>query len=142
MKVSEVMTTDVATVRPDQTAQEAASFMLNSDAGSIPVADGDRLIGMITDRDIAVRGVAQGHGPDTPVRDLMSDGLVCARADDDVDEVAMKMADAQVRRLPVIDDQDRLCGIVSLGDLSREASDTAASQALEGVTQPGGEHQQ
>jgi CBS domain-containing protein len=142
MKVSEVMTTDVATVRPDQTAQEAASFMLNSDAGSIPVADGDRLIGMITDRDIAVRGVAQGHGPDTPVRDLMSDGLVCVRADDDVDEVAMKMADAQVRRLPVIDDQDRLCGIVSLGDLSREASDTAASQALEGVTQPGGEHQQ
>ena len=142
MKVREVMTTTVATVRPDQTAQEAASFMLNSDAGSIPVTDGDKLIGMITDRDIAVRGVAQGHGPDTPVRDLMSDGLICARDDDDVEEVAMKMADAQVRRLPVIDGDDRLCGIVSLGDLSREASDTAASQALEGVTQPGGQHQQ
>jgi len=142
MKVSDVMTTNVVTVRPDQSAQEAASFMLNSDAGSIPVTDGDKLIGMITDRDIAVRGVAQGHGPDTPVRDLMSDGLICARADDDVEEVAMKMADAQVRRLPVIDGQDRLCGIVSLGDLSREATDTAASQALEGVTQPGGEHQQ
>ena len=142
MKVSEVMTTEVATVRPDQTAQEAASFMLNSDAGSIPVTDGDKLIGMITDRDIAVRGVAQGHGPDTAVRDLMSDGLICARDDDDVEEVAMKMADAQVRRLPVIDRDDRLCGIVSLGDLSREATDTAASQALEGVTQPGGEHSQ
>ena len=63
MKVSEVMTRDVQTVRPDQTAQQAASFMLNADAGSIPVADGDRLIGMITDRDIAVRGVARGHGP-------------------------------------------------------------------------------
>jgi CBS domain-containing protein len=142
MKVSDVMTTDVATVRPDQTAREAASFMLSADAGSIPVTDGDKLIGMITDRDIAVRGVAQGHGPDTPVRDLMSDGLICAREDDDVDEAAMKMADAQVRRLPVIDSDERLCGIVSLGDLSREATDTAASQALEGVTQPGGEHRQ
>ena len=142
MKVSQVMTTDVATVRPDQTAREAASFMLSSDAGSIPVTDGDKLIGMITDRDIAVRGVAQGHGPDTPVGDLMSDGLICARDDDDVEEVAMRMADAQVRRLPVIDREDRLCGIVSLGDLSREATDTAASHALEGVTKPGGEHSQ
>ena len=142
MKVSEVMTRDVATVSPDQTAQEAASFMLSSDAGSIPVTDGNKLIGMITDRDITVRGVAQGHGPDTPVRNLMSDGLICARDDDDIEEVAMKMADAQVRRLPVIDRDDKLCGIVSLGDLSREATDTAASQALEGVTQPGGEHSQ
>src|SRR5205085_9921547 len=123
MKVSDVMTTNVVTVRPDQSAQEAASFMLNSDAGSIPVTDGDKLIGMITDRDIAVRGVAQGHGPDTPVRDLMSDGLICARADDDVEEVAMKMADAQVRRLPVIDGQDRLGRIARLVDLSREATD-------------------
>src|SRR5690349_23185657 len=98
MKVREVMTRDVQTVRPDQTAQEAASFMLNADAGSIPVTDGDKLIGMITDRDIAVRGIAQGHGPDTLVRDLMSDGLICARDDDDIEEVAMKMADAQVRR--------------------------------------------
>ena len=142
MKVSEVMTRDVQTVRPDQRVQDAASFMLSADAGSIPVTDGDRLIGMITDRDIAVRGVAQGHGPETPVRELMSDGLICARKDDDDDEVAMKMADAQVRRLPVIDQDDRLCGIVSLGDLSREATDTAAAQALEGVTQPGGEHSQ
>ena len=142
MKVSAVMTTEVATVRPDQTAREAANFMLNADAGSIPVADGDRLIGMITDRDIAVRGVAQGRGPETPVSELMSEGLVCARDDDDVEEVAMKMADAQVRRLPVIDANDRLCGIVSLGDLSRDASDESAAQALEGVTQPGGEHPQ
>ena len=142
MKVSEVMTTDVATVRPDQTAREAANFMLNADAGSIPVTDGDRLIGMITDRDIAVRGVAQGHGPETPVRELMSEGLICARDDDDVDDVAMKMADAQVRRLPVIDSDDRLCGIVSLGDLSRETAGETAHEALEGVTQPGGEHRQ
>ncbi len=75
MKVSECMTSQVETVRADQTAQEAAKFMLQADAGSIPVVEGDRLIGMITDRDIAVRGIAKGNGPDTPVRELMTDDL-------------------------------------------------------------------
>src|SRR5437764_11694442 len=142
MKISEVMTRDVETIRPDQTAQDAARFMLNSDAGSIPVTDGERLIGMITDRDIAVRGIAKGYGPDTPVRELMTDDLICARETDDVEDVATKMSKAQVRRLAVIDDQQRLCGIVSLGDLSRETDDSTAAQALEGVSQPGGQHQQ
>jgi CBS domain-containing protein len=142
MKVSEVMTRSVDTVRPDQTVQEAASFMLRDDAGSMPVTDGDRLVGMITDRDISVRGVAKGYGPDTPVRELMTSGVVVARVDDDVEEVAVKMGEAQVRRLPVIDEQERLCGIVSLGDLSREADDECASEALEGVSQPGSQHRQ
>jgi len=142
MKISEVMTRDVATVQADQTAQEAANFMLQGDAGSIPVKDGDRLIGMITDRDIAVRGVARGHGPDTPVRELMTSGLICARIDDDVEEVATKMSEAQVRRLPVIDETETLVGIVSLGDLSRKTDDESAHQALEGVSAPGGQHQQ
>ncbi len=142
MKVSEVMTRDVQTVRPDQPVQEAASFMLRADAGSIPVTDGDRLIGMITDRDIAVRGIAKGYGPDTPVRELMTNELIVARADDDVDDVASKMSEAQVRRLPVIDDEDRLCGIVSLGDLSRDADEDAATEALQGVSEPGGRHRQ
>ena len=142
MKVSEVMTRDVQTIQPDQTAQQAASFMLNTDAGSIPVTEGERLIGMITDRDIAVRGVAKGHGPDTPVRELMTNDIVCAREDENVADVASKMSEAQVRRLPVIDRNDRLCGIVSLGDLARESSGESAHQALEGVSQPGGQHQQ
>jgi CBS domain-containing protein len=142
MKVSEVMTRDVQTVRPDQPVREAASFMLSADAGSIPVIDGDRLIGMITDRDIAVRGVAKGYGPDTPVRELMTNDIICARDDDDVDDVASRMSEAQVRRLPVIDDDQRLCGIVSLGDLSRDADEEIASEALEGVSEPGGKHQQ
>ena len=142
MKISEVMTRDVQTVRPDQPVQDAASFMLSADAGSIPVTDGDRLIGMITDRDIAVRGVAKGYGPDTPVRELMTDDLVIARLDDDTDDVASRMSNAQVRRLPVVDDQERLCGIVSLGDLSRDADEDAAAEALEGVSEPGGRHQQ
>jgi CBS domain-containing protein len=142
MKVSEVMTREVQTVRPDQRVQDAASFMLSADAGSIPVIDGDRLIGMITDRDIAVRGVAKGFGPETPVRELMTDEIICAREDDDVDDIASKMSEAQIRRLPVVDSEERLCGIVSLGDLSREADPDSAAEALEGVTQPGGRHQQ
>lgn len=142
MKVSEVMTRDVHTIRPDQRVQDAASFMLSADAGSIPVIDGDRLVGMITDRDIAVRGVAKGYGPDTPVRELMTDEIICVREDDDVEDIASKMSDAQVRRLPVIDDDERLCGIVSLGDLSRDADEDSASEALQGVSEPGGRHQQ
>lgn len=142
MKISEVMTRDVQTVRPDQSAQDAARFMLKAEAGSIPVTDGDRLIGMITDRDIAVRGVAKGYGPDTPIRELMTDDIICARLDDSIEDVASRMSEAQVRRLPVIDQDEKLCGIVSLGDLSREADSDCASEALEGVSQPGGQHQQ
>ena len=142
MKVRDVMTRNVETVRPDQPVQEAASFMLSADAGSIPVTEGERLIGMITDRDIAVRGIAKGYGPDTPVRDLMTNDIVSVRIDEDCEEVANKMSEAQVRRLPVVDEQERLCGIVSLGDLSRETDDQTAGQALEGVSQPGGQHQQ
>jgi CBS domain-containing protein len=142
MKISEVMTRDVQTVRPDQPVQEAASFMLSADAGSIPVSDGGRLVGMITDRDIAVRGVARGYGPDTPVRELMTDEIICVREDDDVDDVASKMSQAQVRRLPVVDSREQLCGIVSLGDLSRQADEDSAAEALQGVSEPGGSHRQ
>src|SRR6476661_10520369 len=104
MKVSEVMTREVETVRPDQPVQDAAGFMLSADAGSIPVTEGDRLIGMITDRDIAVRGIAKGYGPDTPVRELMTNDLVVVRMDDSIEDAASKMNNAQVRRLPVIDE--------------------------------------
>ena len=142
MKVSEVMTREVQTVQPDQPVQQAANFMLSADAGSIPVTEGERLIGMITDRDIAVRGIAKGFGPDTPVRDLMTDDLITARIDDDVQDVASRMSEAQVRRLPVVDQDERLCGIVSLGDLARESDSECAHEALEGVSQPGGQHQQ
>ena len=142
MRISEVMTTEVETVSPDQTAREAASFMLRADAGSIPVCQGDKVVGMITDRDIAVRGVAEGRGPDTLVRDLMSDGIICARADDDVDSVAQRMSQEQVRRLPVLDEDEKLVGIVSLGDLARETIGEPAHEALEGVSRPGGSHEQ
>src|SRR4029078_7788577 len=137
MKISDVMTRDVQTIRPDQSAQDAARFMLKSEAGSIPVTDGDRLIGMITDRDIAVRGVAKGVGPDTPVRELMTDDIICARFDDDIADVASRMSEAQVRRLPVVDENEKLCGIVSLGDLSQQREKEGAAQALAGGSQRG-----
>ena len=142
MKISDVMTKSVETVRPDQTARDAARFMLRAEAGSIPVCEGEKVIGMITDRDIAVRGLAEGRGPDCAVRDLMSDGIICARDDEDVAEVAQRMSDEQVRRLPVLDSSDRLVGIVSLGDLSRETGGEAAHHALDGVSEAGGQHQQ
>ena len=142
MRISDVMTRDVQTVTPDQTAREAAAFMVSADAGSIPVTERDKLIGMITDRDIAVRGVAQGRGPDTLVREIMTSGIICARIDDNVEDVARKMSEAQVRRLPVIDETEKLVGIVSLGDLSREAEGEASHKALEGVSAEGGQHQQ
>ena len=142
MRISDVMTRDVQTVTPDQTAREAAAFMVSADAGSIPVTERDKLIGMITDRDIAVRGVAQGRGPDTLVREIMTSGIICARIDDNVEDVARKMSEAQVRRLPVIDETEKLVGIVSLGDLSRESEGEVAHKALEGVSAEGGQHQQ
>ena len=142
MKIRDVMTREVQTVTPDQTAQEAANFMLREDAGSMPVSDGGKLIGMITDRDITVRGIAKGYGPETLVRELMTDDIICARIDDDVEEVAMRMSEAQVRRLPVLDENEQLCGIVSLGDLSRETEGEVAHHALEGVSAEGDQHSQ
>ncbi len=127
----------------DQPIREAAQFMLRADAGSMPVCDGDRLVGMLTDRDIAVRAVAEGRGPDTPVREAMTDHVDYCFEDDEAEEVAIKMSDAQVRRFPVLSrDDERLVGIVSLGDLSRSEQSEAAQIALDGITDPGGAHTQ
>ena len=142
MQVKDAMTTDVELASPTHTIRQAALLMEKTDCGVLPVADKDSLVGMITDRDIAVRGIAKGYGPETPVRELMTDDLIVVRIDDDVEEAATKMSDARVRRLPVIDSDERLCGIVSLGDLARESDDECSQQALEGVSQPGGQHQQ
>ena len=143
MKVADCMTRDVQVARPDQPIREAAQFMLRADAGSIPVCDGDRVIGMITDRDIAVRAVAEGRGPDTPVSETMTDHVHFCFDDEEVEEVAMKMSDAQIRRFPVMSRADnKLIGIVSLGDFSRSEQGDAASVALGGISDPGGRHDQ
>ena len=143
MKIAECMTAEVEIVGPDQPIREAAQFMLRSDAGAMPVGEGDKLLGMVTDRDITVRGVAAGRGPDTPVRDVMTDEVIYCFDDDEVEAVALKMSDRQVRRMPVLSREDeKLVGIVSLGDISRSEQSEAASVALDGITDPGGEHSQ
>src|SRR5919205_1760030 len=142
MKVSEVMTRDVRLIEPTQTIRDAAKLMAEMDAGIMPVREGDRLVGMITDRDIAVRAVAEGKGPDTPIREVMTEDVKYCFEDEDTDHVARNMADQQVRRLPVVNRDKRLVGILSLGDLAVMEGARPAGEALTGVSQPGGEHSQ
>ena len=142
MKVSEVMTQDVRLIEPTQTIRDAARLMAEMDAGIMPVREGDRLVGMITDRDIAVRAVAQGRGPDTSVRDVMTDDVKYCYEDDDSDDVARNMADIQVRRLPVLTRDKRLVGIISLGDMAVTEKSGRAGEAVAGISQPGGQHSQ
>ena len=143
MKVRECMTRDVKTIAPDRTLQDAARLMAALDVGVLPVGEGDRLVGMITDRDIAVRAVAEGRDPQTPVREAMTEEIKYCFEDEDIDHVARNMGDIQVRRLPVLNRSKRLVGIVSLGDLAsgRGGRDTAG-RALEGISRKGGEHSQ
>jgi CBS domain-containing protein len=139
MKISEIMTHEVETVSPNETLQDAAKRMASLDAGALPVGENDQLIGMITDRDIAVRGVARGKGPEAKVRDVMTDEVKYCFDDQDVNEIASNMAEIQVRRLPVVNRSKRLVGIISLADLSQTRG---AGHALRGISQPGGEHSQ
>ena len=141
MKVSKAMTKDVKIGSPSQTIREAAQAMAELDVGSLPVGDNDRLVGMITDRDIAVRAVAQGKGPDTSVREVMSTDVKYCFDDDDLEEVAENMGDIKVRRLPVLNREKRLVGIVSLGDIARR-DDGSAGDAIRPISEPGGEHSQ
>ena len=142
MKVSEAMTRDVRITSPDQSIREAARIMAEIDAGVLPVGENDRLVGMITDRDIAIRTVAEGKGPDTSVREVMTQDVKYCFDDEDTDDVVRNMADQQVRRLPVVNRDKRLVGILSLGDLAVMEGARPAGEALAGVSQPGGEHSQ
>jgi CBS domain-containing protein len=143
MNVSDVMTRDVMVVSPNDTIQQAAKIMSQIDAGSLPVAENDRLVGMITDRDIAVRAVAEGKNPgQTRVRDVMTTEVRYVFDDDAVEEAAENMAELQVRRLPVISRDKRLVGILSLGDIAREHEPQQAGEALQGIARPGGLHTQ
>ena len=142
MNVSDAMTRDVQIANPDQTIQEAAKLMASIDAGALPVGDKDRLVGMITDRDIAIRAVADGKGPDTKVRDVMSKEVRYCFEDETVEAVSRNMGDQQVRRLPVVSRDKRLVGILSLGDVATTRDSSHAGQALKGISRPGGAHNQ
>lgn len=138
MKVNEIMSRDVRIAGPDDSIQQAAHAMAEIDSGVLPVGAHDELVGMITDRDIAIRGIGSGKGPDAKVRDVMSDDVKYCFEDQELQEVARNMADIQLRRLPVVDRDKRLVGILSLADVSRGAdrSDDAA-RALHGISEPG-----
>jgi CBS domain-containing protein len=143
MKVREAMTRDVRLVRPDQTIREAARLMSELDIGALPVEENDRLVGMITDRDIAVRAVAEGQGPDTQIRKVMTEEIRYCFEDQSIDEVTQNMAEQRIRRLPVLSRDKRLVGILSLGDLAiDETAQEEAGEALGGISRPGGQHSQ
>ena len=142
MRIGNVMSRDVQVVNADATLRDAAEFMKRIDTGVLPVADGDRLVGMITDRDIAIRGVANGNGPDANIRRVMSPEVKYCFEDEEVDEVAQNMADIKVRRLPVLNRGKRLVGILSLGDIALTEGAGHAAGALCGISEPGGDHSQ
>ena len=142
MKVNERMTREVRIARPDETIREAARAMAELDAGVLPVGENDRLVGMLTDRDIAVRAVAAGKGPDTPVRGVMTADVEFCFDDEDLDEVARRMGERQVRRLPVVSREKRLVGILALGDMAAGGAKRPAQAALSGISRPGGQHSQ
>ena len=134
MRVSEAMTRDVRVANPGQSIREVARMMDEIDAGALPVGENDRLVGMNTDRDIALRAVAQGKGPDTPVRDVMSKEVKYCYEDEDLEHVDENMGELQVRRLPVVNRDKRLVGIVSLGDIARSEDHGTTGQATEQVS--------
>jgi CBS domain-containing protein len=149
MKISELMTKNPCTVTPDTPVSEAARLMKEEDVGIVPVIERvggaetrGRLVGVVTDRDIAVRHVADGRTSDAPVRDVMSVGVKTAGPDDSVETVMTLMGREQIRRIPIVDERGSLVGVVSQADLARKAADGAkVERTVEQISQPGGNHQ-
>jgi len=141
-KVRDAMSKDVRIAMPDESIRNAALLMAELDAGVLPVGENDKLIGVITDRDIAVRAVAQGKDPTTHVREVMSQEVLYCYDDQDLPAVAKNMAEQQVRRLPVVNREKRLVGIISVTDISHHENARAAGEAVSRISQPGGAHTQ
>lgn len=133
--ISEIMTRDVSVISPEDNVKHAAEMMRDQDIGSLPVCNGKRLVGMLTDRDITIRAVASGKSPaDIPVQEAMSEQILWCFEDQTIGEVLQQMGQQQVRRIPVINRNMELVGLVSLGDLARDNEDT--DQALEEISSP------
>jgi CBS domain-containing protein len=139
MRVADAMTRDVRLANPDQSIIEAAQMMADGDCGSLPVGENDRLVGMVTDRDIVVRALAQGK-TDCKIRDVMSEDIKYCFEDDDIDDVAQNMGDLQIRRLPVLSKDKRLIGIVSLGDITQTTDTDVAGEALSSISEKASQH--
>ena len=136
MQVQDLMTHDVTTVHPEESLKKVASLMADLDVGVLPVAQDDRLVGMVTDRDLAVRGLAEDCGPDSKVRQVMTPDVKYCFFDQEIEEIAANMADIQVRRLPVLDHDKRLVGILSLCDIAVSGDPEPAMEALSGISRP------
>src|SRR3954470_18045639 len=137
MKIREIMTPDAQCVAPDETLVDAAQLMRQLDVGVLPVCDHDEIVGMLTDRDIAIRAVAESRHPATTlVREVMSTGTITVRDDHDVNEAVQLMEEHQMRRAPVVNEDGRLVGIVSLGDVAVDASAAVSGEILKRVSQP------
>ena len=142
MKVQDVMTRDPRSVSPDSSARDAATIMREEDVGIVPVVEGSRLIGVVTDRDLAVRLVADGRDGNTTVREVMSSQRIATcRPEEDLDRVMDTMAREQVRRIPIVDERGSLVGIVAQADVVRKAhDDNKAEETVERISEPGGQH--
>ena len=136
-QLKDLMSRDVKVVNPDMNIGEAAQMMRDGDFGMLPVGEDDRMIGTISDRDIAIRAVAEGKGTGTKVRDVMTAGIAWAYEDESVEQAAKIMSERQVRRLPVVNREKRLVGIVALGDFAVESSEfKPAAEALSEISKP------
>ena len=134
--IRQIMTTNPSTIEPDQSVVEAAKIMKQEDAGVVPVTENGRLTGMVTDRDIAIRVVAEGKDPQsTTVGEVASKNLVTIDPEQDLDEALRLMAQHQVRRLPVVEEDGRLVGVVAQADVAREGDDTKTGQVVEEISQ-------
>ena len=142
MKVSECMTREVRVANPGETLQDAARTMADIDAGILPVGENDKLVGVITDRDIAIRAVGTGRAPDAKIRDVMSEEVKYCYADEEVDDVLDNMSEQQIRRLPVVNRDKRLVGIVSISDLAANGEIMRAGEALSEIARPSSLHSQ
>jgi len=134
MQVSDIMTLDPETCQPGSTLREVARKMSEGDFGSMPVVEGDRLVGVVTDRDIAIRGVAEGLGSDAEVGQVMTPDPVCVSPDTDVEEAVDIMEEEQIRRLYVTNDDDQLIGVVALADIALAEDDELSGEALEQIS--------
>jgi CBS domain-containing protein len=142
MKVSDAMTPEVQLCTPDDTLKDAAQAMAALGVGLLPVTDNDRLVGMVSDRDIAIRGIGMGRDPEARVGDVMTADVKYCYEDQDLDEVCANMGDIQVRRLPVLNRSKRLVGIIALGDIALVQGSNGTGAALSRISRPGGQHAQ
>lgn len=144
MKIQDIMSTDPSTVTPDTPITEAARLMKDHNIGMLPVVETEgsrKLIGVVTDRDITIRHVAQGHTTDCPVREAMTDNVSTCKAGENVETVMNLMAEEQVRRIPIVDERGDLVGVVSQADIVLEAGDgSKAEKTVEKISRPFGKH--